>query len=291
MRFSIALTCLLAQVPLCLLPPTCAHRTMATMACARWHEQKALEHLFNACWHEQQAFEHLFNMACLSLGVATHAHGPTLGLGRPVNGSILASRAFAGAEPTEVQTKEVQTEAFHESLLATTIQKIKLEKAEKVLTCCRERGIRYLFEPENVPNYLVDPNSVMPMTLAKEMFDVLKTKKDYPPDPMDLIVVCVAEEKGCSDRENFENGLIEACGPELDTAMMSRLHGAFGKAIRARADIGHLCFSKSRKCQKAKRNPKPKTSRPNTSRPNTSRPNTSGPMFPFDLVKFAHELF
>ena len=81
-----------------------------------------------------------------------------------------------------------------------------------------------------------------PMVLAKLAFELLinQTLAVSRTCLLDIIVLCVAEARGCSSRVIFEEGLQEVFGDSLDLTWRSRLHNSVFHVLRAN---GIPCFS------------------------------------------------
>jgi hypothetical protein len=81
-----------------------------------------------------------------------------------------------------------------------------------------------------------------PMVLAKLAFELLINQKlgVSRTSLLDIIVLCVAEARGCSSRVIFDDGLQEVFGDSLDLTWHSRLHNSVFHVLRAN---GIPCFS------------------------------------------------
>ncbi len=85
-----------------------------------------------------------------------------------------------------------------------------------------------------------------PMVLAKLAFDLLMSQKlgVSRTSLLDIIVLCVAEARGCSCRGVFDDGLQEVFGESWDSTWHSRLHNSVFQVLRVN-DIP--CFGKRRR--------------------------------------------
>ena len=72
-----------------------------------------------------------------------------------------------------------------------------------------------------------------PMVIAKVLFDFLMGGPVTPRAPvLDMIVLCVAEQCGCSCRRAFDKGLRDISTGRMDEQWRSRLHNSVYQVLR-----------------------------------------------------------
>ena len=209
--------------------------------CAALVHAAAVKHNFLA-WQHSQAEDYYYTLlggAPPRLEGLLPMYHPQLSLGAPPGLEGTSPATADKAVQTDIVSVscgplancgkiDVDEPTMTEVEVRTSIRELKEHKADvvaKAFPTLREQ--------------LGDPD---PIVTAKILFDFLMDGPVTPRAPvLDLIVLCVAEQCGCSCRHAFEEGLFEISAGRLDEQWRSRLHNAVYKNIR----VNNIpCFSR-----------------------------------------------